>query len=192
MRTVSQNRLNYRWKLTICTLAPGQIVTKDFIRESLRHRQLEGFGDLLCPHATFINGYLMNPFKRHHCVCFRDPFAADVRCHEHETVTKASCCACQRPNLNVVGKFMSSCCTPKLHMVECHMCTARYGWSLEGHRLMLTSWRDIPSPSISRVARDERVAHLKPGYLQLSFWLSGVDPETFQGNKVSRDYFLCK
>ncbi|KAF9877035.1 hypothetical protein CkaCkLH20_05301 [Colletotrichum karsti] len=195
------------WKVTVCTLTPGQVVTKALLRECLK--RLLPFSDALCPHASFEDGYLLRPFDWDRCICFREPATLETEKHicgthsppEHDRDRVEGslppgkhCCAClNREKKASVGRSMADSTGLENHRVRCHRCDTEYSWTLEGDWIMLSATRDLMENAvIVGSAKSERVGLSMPEHVDRRKWIHALDPKTFEGNKYTREIHRCK
>ncbi|TDZ35226.1 hypothetical protein CTRI78_v011519 [Colletotrichum trifolii] len=189
-----ESTLAHDWSLTVCTIPPGSILTKEKLISGLRG--LAPLNDILCPHVSFQDDSLMRPFEWGRCTCFQDPSSPAGSCHTNKDQHRGfleQCCCCACGNLSnpaSFGKFTNP--RPMLHGLTCKRCPAEYTWVLRGRKVMLSMHRELRCFLMFQKSRGRATGRLDVRLLDLPGWLLSLDPQTFVGNDASRRYASCE
>lgn len=180
-----------RWKLPICKIGRGEVLTKERLQQSLRG--LQPLSHFLCPHVAFDDTFLMRAFEQGYCICFQNPSDRGNIWHWHspEVLELCRCCACRnRSNPDLMGRFMAggNACR---HLVRCPRCPTVYEWILDGRQILLE--KEQSSLYLSLYSNSEGIFRVRPKFGQLSLerWIRCLDPVTFRGNEASRFQLFC-
>lgn len=194
------NVLRLNWTMQVCRLTKGQLITKTMMRQGLEELEKRFGNEYLCPHLTFRDHRLMQPFESERCVCFREPRQGSTKCYRHKCgdIEKWDCCACNNLRQpDAVGKFMPSvtsvpgCHRQSLHKFSCRSCCAVYKWSVEGGRISLSRSQSLGELLIVQSSPRTNLARLSPNKKLMGRWILQLDPRTYGLNGHMSQHAPC-
>lgn len=187
------------WTMEVCRLAEGQIVTKDLIRRGLEDLESRFGNRFLCPHLTFRDWKLMDPFGWDRCVCFRDPTPEETRdCYLHGRYCRnRSCCAFRaRDRPEAVGRFMALEKARKgpvadfLHELVCRHCDSLYRWGVRSDSITISRFDRCKHLGRGKTEENKPRVRLHWGSTGKE-WVAKLDPATYHGNHHHRRHTTC-
>lgn len=186
-----RNSLVAQWKLPVYKIAPGEVITKENLRQALL--RLQAFSDLLCPHISFDDDFFMMPFETSYCTCFQDPSDEGSRWQEHFGAELfCVCCACRgRLEGSSISEFMRGDRDGSYHQQKCFGCSAVYYWAIEDYQVLLSKRQYILDMSTSHVWGSRLKLEPVLTETSLSCWAACLDPSTFRGNDATRSEAFC-
>ncbi|KAF6822181.1 hypothetical protein CMUS01_11189 [Colletotrichum musicola] len=180
------------WKLSVCTITPGEDITKEHLRQGLR--RLRAYSDLLCPHVSFDDDLLMIPFEWGNCVCINDPNRVGRSWDGHlgSWLWECLCCDCRTPRRwSNMGTIMEGDPHESRHQQKCFGCSAIYSWVMDGSRVLLSKRQHILDTSSSQVSEFRMKVEPVLEERSLALWAACLDLSTFRGNEATRAETFC-
>ncbi|KAF6811302.1 hypothetical protein CMUS01_13303 [Colletotrichum musicola] len=190
------------WTVEVCRLGKNQVVTKQLLRDGLSDLKDRIGDEVLCPHVFFEGPELLEPFRWHHCACFRSPDAEGKQtCLRHSTDYFASkyCCACRNKTHQHAGRFMGGHSHQDdwkhdyfvTHDWSCPICFAHYSWKLDKRSVTLRHLRGIYDICVAQPSSNVPRFRKKPQAWNLRSWIIALDPATFEGGEGLNCKTLC-